>query len=333
MTVRFVRGLLAASFAFSLLATVSDALAQDASRGPVNGTVELTDRDPDHVVRTFSAGGGVYYRDPNSSCRGYFGYAPDLEIKLNKQLARSTQINIYAYSAVDTVMVIRDAAGRWHCNDDGGTFRNPRIWTSFVDPQFATSDRIKIWVGTYDKDAARVYGWDRPVVSIFAHNSELGRPPPYAVDPLQSPLAGRAVLSAPVPDDIAQTHEINNIPNKDVLVDLALTLPGLGCRGHVPVGPGAELTWWNRYGTGHLHLFGRSFQVDTVMLVRDAKGKWHCDDDDSEGWNPAVTVAGGPEGNYLVWIGTYARQRFGTNRNFGWTYSSYLHASQLHTQF
>jgi V8-like Glu-specific endopeptidase len=55
--------------------------------------------------------------------------------------------------------------------------------------------------------------------------------------------------------------------------------------------------------------FPLSFYVeardDTVLLVNSPDGAWHCNDDTS-GLNPALTFDAPQEGQYDIWVGTYA---------------------------
>lgn len=43
---------------------------------------------------------------------------------------------------------------------------------------------------------------------------------------------------------------------------------------------------------------------DTVLLVNDANGNWHFNDD-ANGVQPRIDVYGAPTGTYDVWVGTY----------------------------
>ncbi|WP_370240934.1 LCCL domain-containing protein [Pararhodobacter marinus] len=46
---------------------------------------------------------------------------------------------------------------------------------------------------------------------------------------------------------------------------------------------------------------------DTVLLVNDASGTWHFNDDDRE-LNPGIRIPNAPAGAYDIWVGTYAPQ-------------------------
>jgi hypothetical protein len=52
--------------------------------------------------------------------------------------------------------------------------------------------------------------------------------------------------------------------------------------------------------------------ADTTLIINDARGGWHCDDD-TEGSNPVVTVENPPSGQYDVWVGTYSTETADAN--------------------
>ena len=47
-------------------------------------------------------------------------------------------------------------------------------------------------------------------------------------------------------------------------------------------------------------------QTDLTLTVRLPNGQWLCNDD-SQGFNPAVTVSPAQSGSYDIWVGTYAQ--------------------------
>lgn len=73
--------------------------------------------------------------------------------------------------------------------------------------------------------------------------------------------------------------------------------------GWVISDPDFELSFQNDGGYGRL-AFAVVGNCDTVLLINDANGQWHFNDD-SAGLNPAVTITNPPNGIYDVWVGTY----------------------------
>lgn len=78
---------------------------------------------------------------------------------------------------------------------------------------------------------------------------------------------------------------------------------GLGL-GYVNAQPNFDLMIANT-GVGRDLEFRVQGGCDTVLLVNDALGNWHFDDDSAGQLNPLVRVVGAAAGNYDVWVGTY----------------------------
>jgi hypothetical protein len=76
-----------------------------------------------------------------------------------------------------------------------------------------------------------------------------------------------------------------------------------GCPGWVDSRPDFNVIW---SGGSRLSFTMRS-NVDTVLLVNCAAGRWHCDDD-SRGQNPVISFGYANRGRYNIWVGTYERQ-------------------------
>jgi protease YdgD len=78
---------------------------------------------------------------------------------------------------------------------------------------------------------------------------------------------------------------------------------GTRCAGYFASAPDLRV----HFATGEN--FPLSFYVDaredTVLLVNTPDGVWHCNDD-SQGLNPALTFENPLEGQYDIWVGTYA---------------------------
>jgi hypothetical protein len=75
--------------------------------------------------------------------------------------------------------------------------------------------------------------------------------------------------------------------------------------GWVIYEPDFEFDFQNDRNYGRLEISAVG-DCDTVLLVNDAYGQWHFNDD-SNGRNPVVNIANAPTGHYDVWVGTYGR--------------------------
>lgn len=77
-------------------------------------------------------------------------------------------------------------------------------------------------------------------------------------------------------------------------------VPGVG---YVISDPDFEFDFQNDGGYGRLEISVHG-DCDTVLLVNDAYGNWHFNDD-TNGFQPVVNIFGAPSGTYDVWVGTY----------------------------
>lgn len=78
------------------------------------------------------------------------------------------------------------------------------------------------------------------------------------------------------------------------------SVPGTG---YVATAPDFELTF-TANGAGRALEFRVVAGCDAVLLVNDARGAWHFNDDDA-GTNPRIRLPAAPEGLYDIWIGTF----------------------------
>ena len=80
---------------------------------------------------------------------------------------------------------------------------------------------------------------------------------------------------------------------------------GAGCRGFLDRQPDVVIDWTGR--TTFLRFFVRGSGGDLTLLVNDASGRWHCNDDTAPGTDlrPMVDVYSPAPGQYDVWIGTH----------------------------
>ena len=93
-----------------------------------------------------------------------------------------------------------------------------------------------------------------------------------------------------------------------------------GCRGHVTRQPDFILDYQN--AASFVRFYATS-QGDTTLVINDAAGRWHCNDDSHGGLNPTVDIANPPSGQYDIWVGSYRG-----NENL----RSTLHVTELRSQ-
>jgi hypothetical protein len=100
---------------------------------------------------------------------------------------------------------------------------------------------------------------------------------------------------------IPQSHRV--IAGGGVDLSACASVPGVG---YVAAAPDFELTFSGNGMRRALEFRVRS-ACDTVLLVNDAGGAWHYNDDDS-GNDPRIRIEAAAEGLYDIWVGTFGPQ-------------------------
>lgn len=77
---------------------------------------------------------------------------------------------------------------------------------------------------------------------------------------------------------------------------------GSGCMGYVTRQPDFILNY--RDAASFLRFYAVS-GGDTTLVINDAQGNWHCNDDSNGGLNPTVDIRNPSSGQYDVWVGSY----------------------------
>ncbi len=97
---------------------------------------------------------------------------------------------------------------------------------------------------------------------------------------------------------------------------------GLGpsCRGFVTRQPDYILDYSSPASFLRIYFAGAG---DTTLVINDAQGRWHCNDDSYGGLNPTVDINRPGGGQYDIWVGSY---RAGENIR------GTLHITELRTQ-
>ncbi|MHA7888117.1 MULTISPECIES: hypothetical protein [Roseicyclus] len=86
--------------------------------------------------------------------------------------------------------------------------------------------------------------------------------------------------------------------------EVALWHCGFGRQGVVRPAPDLQalLTGMGRYARLHLRA---NAECDTVLLLRDPRGRWFFDDDSGTGRTASLSLDAPADGSYRVWVGTY----------------------------
>jgi len=132
--------------AFPPKATAGQAQGQPDWRAePRYGTRNLTTNfDPDPQTVEIDAGGDRNAGSLGPECTGWIDFSrPDVDLNYT-QGQQQFPLYISAVSQADTIIVVNDPQGRWHCNDDLEGL-NPGI--VFQQPLYGN---YNIWVGTLE---------------------------------------------------------------------------------------------------------------------------------------------------------------------------------------
>ena len=110
---------------------------------PTYGTYDLVSGfTPDPYPVGVTSGGSVNVSYLGGSCVGYATGAPD--VSLNYTSGSFPFLRIYFIGDGDATLIVNDASGGWHCNDDSYGSRNPSL--DFGSP---ASGQYDIWLGSY----------------------------------------------------------------------------------------------------------------------------------------------------------------------------------------
>ena len=98
---------------------------------------------PDPFEVSVVSGGDIHVPSLKlaSGCVGYATSTPDYIIDITGSMS---YLSIYVEGSGDTGLVINDASGGWHCDDDGHTGTNPRV-TLYNAP----AGQYDIWISSY----------------------------------------------------------------------------------------------------------------------------------------------------------------------------------------
>lgn len=113
-------------------------------------------------------------------------------------------------------------------------------------------------------------------------------------------MTGR-VLTFNASDLVGVGHTTNVMAGGNVDLSACATAPG---HGWIIQAPDFDLSL-----SGNMPGQSLTLQVngscDTVLLVNDAQGRWHYNDDAGGSLQAALTIPNAPNGIYDIWVGTY----------------------------
>jgi hypothetical protein len=265
----------------SLLPPLITEVPLDPSAEPAFGRLALPGSGTSELTITLA--GGVPAADAGPGCAGDITQTrPDAVLGLD---VPEPLVAISASAEPDTTLLVVTPEGEVLCNDDAVSY-HPAVAIADAQP-----GDYAIWVGVYSGGEGQ-----EAVLSV-------GREAPEGVAP-----DGAAATLEIDAEPAAGRHELP----ADGLLELALVLAGgvgagevaPGCGGEIdPSRPDAAITlmapepmlWFHAAAEG----------ADTTLIVVGPDGDPLCNDD-HDGFNPAVGVAGATPGVYAVWVGVWS---------------------------
>ncbi len=229
----------------------------------------------------------IFVSDLPADCTGYVAESPTMRL-LWTGGTEEVEIAFTADEGDDSVLVVRDPAGTWICNDD---FSGVDPAVVIVNP---ASGEYDIWGGSYDEGQI-ISG----MLVIAEPVADTG-----ALNPFAPPRFGAENLSAGFGP---QPLIIEVVSGGNVAVD-ALNL-GFDCTGYVSDRPDFRLEWSGVTDVLHISFTGDDEEDDATLVVLDPVGDFHCNDDFNE-LNPLIEINRPPAGAYLVWIGSFDEEEF-----------------------
>lgn len=265
---------------------------------------------------------------------GRFRAAPDHSFTLDD--GAELPVTLAVQSGCDAALLVRTADGGWAFNDDGNGNLDPRL---ILPAGVAAEGQVDVWVGSFagaDCDATLQIveaGVRLPIArpgSGMMAQIPLGGVAPIPVQaqaPQPAPLPMPAPMPAPVPAPIPAPIPVAICPNS-ALAGPSLTLSGpqllspqdyvaqVGGMHDVEACPGI-----NGYGmfnempsftlnmsnmTGYQFTAELVSDCDPTMIVNDAYGAWHFNDDGPNGLQPQITLDGSSlNGKVDIWVGGF----------------------------
>jgi hypothetical protein len=284
------------------------------------GSISLaTGFTPDPHRISVTSGGSLSVSNMNlgSGCVGYATGRPDFILHMS---GNSSMLRFYNIGNGDTGLVINDASGRWHCNDDSYGTTDPTV--TIYD---APSGQYDIWVTSYQSNenissTLHITELDYHPGSGSSYDgggsSSSGSSSSYGSLIIGGNEAyfGNVTLS---PGFMPDPHSVSVTSGGSLAVD-NMNL-GSGCVGYAAAEPDFILHMTGGSGMLRFWVVGDG---DTGLVINDGSGRWHCNDD-SHGLNPEVTIHNPPSGQFDVWVTSYSS---------GESISGTLHISELASQ-
>ncbi len=273
----------------------------DYGASPNYGSVSLAAGfTPDPYSTSITSGGSVAVSYLGAGCTGYATASPDFRINWSGSSSR-LRIFFVASSGEDTTLIVNDAGGGWHCNDDSSGL-NPMV--ELTNP---SAGQLDVWVGSFASG-------DFVSGTLYVSELSIG-PGDYAsgssgsssssssgtLDYGASPNYGSVSLAAGFTPDPFTTSVTSG-------GSVAASYLGGGCTGYATASPDFRINWSGTSSRLRI-FFVASGGNDTTLIVNTATASWACNDDYS-GRDPLVDLNNPAAGQIDVWVGSYSSGAF-----------------------
>jgi hypothetical protein len=206
----------------------------------------------------------------------------------------------------DTTLLAHGVDMLWHFDDDSAGSLQPRLTV----PSAALNGRLDLWVGTFGGDSCPATLFLQAVPAAAQAPQPIPQPIPQPV-PQPAPVAGcpNPQLQGMVINTTGEelyspdTFQTNAMGGSDIS---GCGLPGVGFASAQPNFT-MFLNGMQSYGRLEIEV---NTSCDSNLLVRDAYGQWHFDDDSGGNLTPELNLRNmaGLEGRVDVWVGTYGNE-------------------------
>ncbi len=92
---------------------------------------------------------------------------------------------------------------------------------------------------------------------------------------------------------------------EDAFVDVAATEIGADCVGYSTPSPDYKIQWTGSSQGLRIFFLSTQEEGDTTLIINLPDGSWMCADD-SSGLNPLIDIVDPAEGQYDIWVGSFA---------------------------
>ncbi len=220
---------------------------------------------------------------------GMFDEAPSFTLYMSEMAGY--QFTAETTSDCDPTMIVRDAFGQWHFNDDGPNGLQPQIQLDGG----ALNGRVDVWVGGFSGSSC--------TGTIVFRTSAATTPPGGGVVGCPNPSLQGAPVTARGSDFYTPRNYYVTAGGRQDVTSCGLPVYATG---YYSAQPNLSFFLSGMQEYRRLEIQGEA-SCDTVLLVRTPDGMWHFDDDSNGGLNPLLNLGNTPmlNGRVDVWVGTF----------------------------